>query len=194
MISRRVSIGQWLPKWFQGRNLIEFDHDFQRWTFQTTLGPFQRWFSTEVKVQHPECWADRNLVTCHLLEVGACNMSHLFPSTHSELRWVEPVGPQEARFGHRLNETTSTLNMYSTASASAWPKKKNEVIYRFTMNITIQLWRFFDSTAQCRRPFHLQKFARDSVPWVGAPTTPSTTVRLPLHQAFDPSLISKKEI
>ena len=37
-----------------------------------------------------------------------------------ELSWVEPVGPQAARFGHRLNETTSTLNMYSRASASAW--------------------------------------------------------------------------
>ena len=32
---------------------------------------------------------------------------------------VAPVGPQAARFGHRLNETTSTLhNMYNTANVS----------------------------------------------------------------------------
>ena len=35
-----------------------------------------------------------------------------------KLSWIEPEGPQAARFGHRLNETTSTLNMCSTASAS----------------------------------------------------------------------------
>ena len=37
-----------------------------------------------------------------------------------KLSWVEPVRPQAARFGHKLNETTSTLNMYSTADANAW--------------------------------------------------------------------------
>ena len=34
-----------------------------------------------------------------------------------ELSWVEPVSPQAARFGHGLNETTSTLNMCTLVPA-----------------------------------------------------------------------------
>ena len=37
-----------------------------------------------------------------------------------ELSWTCPVGPQPARFGHRLNETTSTLNMWGNICDNLW--------------------------------------------------------------------------
>ena len=40
-------------------------------------------------------------------------------------------------------------------------------------SISIQCWRFLDSSAQCRRPFHLQKFVRKVChKWAGLPPRP----------------------
>ena len=89
----------------------------------STLHLAALWSAVEKRLRDMEARMD-------VTQAQVAKMDDLLQHLHEEnakveglikkLSWVEPVGPQAARFGHRLNETTSTLNMYSTDSASAW--------------------------------------------------------------------------